>query len=378
MNLLTACLALASPLISASPTPPRGPPHQETPPFRYLGRVNPATRELTWPATGVEFAFIGSSANVPLANITGTNSIDLTIDNDEPIVIDNVTGPFISTPTSLSHGYHTVQLRKKSEASFGSIFLGDLTTIDGLKASHHLNPHHNHVKRMEIIGDSISVGYGEDGSFPCTNTAAVEDGPNTYGAMTAAALDAEYSIVAWSGKGLIRNYVSPEPDTSPTMPELWTRWGAHDPDNSYPFPPSSPAVDLVVINLGTNDFGYLLTSPANGTSYPARPPITQAQWTSATVAFAHEVLAHYPGAELFLTSSPMLSDDYPGGGQNQHSTQSAALRAAVQEIGEEQAHFVNFPPQSTETLGCDYHPSVQEHEVMAGILTEAVRGVLGW
>ncbi|KAI7158752.1 hypothetical protein KC343_g15807 [Hortaea werneckii] len=376
MNIFIACLTLASPLISASPTPPRGPPHQQTPPFRYLGRVNPATRELTWPATGVEFAFVGSSANIPVADVTGTNSIDLSIDDDEPIVIDNVTGPFISTPASLSNGYHTVQLRKKSEASFGSIFLGDLTTINGLKQSHHLDPpHHHRVKRMEIIGDSISVGYGEDGTFPCTNTAAVEDGPNTYGAMTAAALGASYSIVAWSGKGLIRNYVSPTPDTSPTMPELWTRWGAHDPANSYPFPPSSqPAIDLVVLNLGTNDFGYLLTSP-NGTSYQARPPITQAQWTTATVAFAHKILSHYPHAELFLTSSPMLSDDYPAG-QNQHSTQSAALRAAVAQIGP-QAHFVDFPPQQTENLGCDYHPSVEEHEVMAGILTEAVRGVVG-
>lgn len=305
--------------------------------------------------------------------MTGTNSIDLTIDDDEPIVIDNVTGPFISTPASLSHGYHTVQLRKKSEALFGSIFLGDLTTIPGLKQSHHIEPHHRHdsIKRIEIIGDSISVGYGEDGTFPCTNTAAVEDGPNTYGAMTAAALDAEYSIVAWSGKGLIRNYVTAVPDPSPTMPELWTRWGAHDPDNSYPF---SLPVDIVVLNLGTNDFGYLLTH-ANGTSYPARPPITQTQWTTATVAFAREVLSQYPRAELFLTSSPMLSDGYPAG-ENQHSTQSAALQAAVEEIGA-QAHFVDFPPQSTETLGCDYHPSVREHEVMAGILTEAVRGVVG-
>ncbi|KAI7015189.1 hypothetical protein KC355_g4402 [Hortaea werneckii] len=374
MKLLTACLALASSLISASPTPPWGPPHQETPPFRYLGRVNPATRELTWPATGVEFAFVGSSADIPLADVTGTNSIDLTIDDDEPMVIDNVTGPFISTPTTLSHGYHTVQLRKKSEALFGSIFLGDLTTISGLKQSHHIDRPHNPVKRIEIIGDSISVGYGEDGTFPCTNTAAVEDGPNTYGAMTAAALDAEYSIVAWSGKGLIRNYVSAEPDTSPTMPELWTRWGANDPDNSYPFPPRSPSVDIVVINLGTNDFGYLLTHP-NGTSYPARPPITQAQWTAANVAFAHQVLSKYPSAELFLTSSPMLSDGYPAG-TNQHSTQSAALQDAVAQIGP-QAHFVDFPPQSTENLGCDYHPSVEEHEVMAGILTEAVRGVVG-
>lgn len=38
---------------------------------RFLGRVNPATRELTWPGTGVSFTFTGSSATIGLESVTG-------------------------------------------------------------------------------------------------------------------------------------------------------------------------------------------------------------------------------------------------------------------------------------------------------------------
>ena len=84
-------------------------------------------------------------------------------------------------------GRHSVSIRKKSEASFGSTFIGDPTTtghFDELK------------RRMDIIGDSISVGYGEDGTYPCVNTVALEDAPKTYGALTANNISADYSIVA--------------------------------------------------------------------------------------------------------------------------------------------------------------------------------------
>ena len=107
-------------------------------------------------------------------------------------------------------------------------------------------------RRIEVIGDSISVGYGVDGVNPCTNTAAVEDNPKTYGALAADALSADYSVIAWSGKGLTRNIAD---DGSPLMPEIYTRYGANDADNSYTFPAAS-APDAVVINLGTNDFNY--------------------------------------------------------------------------------------------------------------------------
>lgn len=228
--------------------------------------------------------------------MSGTNSVDLSIDGGEPTVISNVAGTSISTPSGLSQSSHTVVLHKRSEAIFGSIFLGNITTDGTLGLN--VAP----ARKIEIIGDSITVGYGLDGTYPCTNTAAVEDNPLTYGALAADALGADYSVVAWSGKGLTRNFATGSPDTSPLMPELYTRYGANDADDSYTFPAVSTP-DVVIINLGTNDFSYL-SYTTTGQSYDARAPLNPATYTASMVSFIQSIQTHYPNAHFFLLTSP--------------------------------------------------------------------------
>lgn len=338
--------------------------------FRFLGRVNPDTRELTWPATGVEFTFSGTSASVSLTSVTGTNSIEMVVDGGTPIVTDNVVGTSIDTPSGLAAGTHTVEIRKKSEALFGSIFVGNVTTTGGTLGADTVP-----ARRLQIIGDSITVGYGVDGTYPCTNTAALEDAEKTYGALTAKNLSADYDIIAWSGKGIIRNYPTGAVDDTPVVPELWTRYGANDADGSYTFP-AADTPDVVVINLGTNDFDYMLYD-ASGALYEARDPLDPAAYTAALVSFTQTIQGHYPDAEFFITSSPLLSDGFPMATDTQHTTQSNSIEAAVAEIGDK-AHFVNFPVQdsSNNNIGCDYHPSAATHQSMAVILTAAIESVL--
>jgi len=336
---------------------------------RYLGRVNPATKELTWPASGITFTFTGTSASVPITSITGTNAIIVSVDGIVT-TIDNVTGTSISTGT-LPQGVHTVEIRKKSEASFGSISIGNPTT------SGTFSPTTQPKKRIEIIGDSISVGYGLDGTYPCTNTASLENAPQTYGALTAKNLSADYSIVAWSGKGIIRNYVTPDGDDGqPTVPELWTRYGANDAANSYPFATAAQP-DIVVINLGTNDFGFTAYD-SNGNPFQARPLLNMTAYTNALVKFAQTIQSKYADAELFITSSPLIGDGYPPEDPQQKTKQQGAIKAAVARIGA-RAHFVDFPSQdsSGNNIGCDYHPSALTQQRDAVILTAAIKEVLG-
>ncbi|KAL9622186.1 MAG: hypothetical protein Q9160_003369 [Pyrenula sp. 1 TL-2023] len=328
--------------------------------LRYLGRVNPSTKELSWPGTGVTFTFTGSKASIGLSQVTGTNSVDLVIDGGAPTVIPNVSGASISTPAGLSKGTHTVVLRKRSEANMGSIFLGQITTDGTLGAD--VTPQ----RRIEIIGDSISVGYGLDGVLPCTNTAALEDNPKTYEAVAAKALGADYSVVAWSGKGLIRNYASSSPDTSPLMPELWTRYGANDADNSYTFPAVSTP-QAVVINLGTNDWSYL----------GVRSPIDASAFTSAMVTFVRNIQKRYPSAQFFLLNSPMLSDTYPTAADAQKTTQTNALKAAISQLGGSAVHLVDWPTQGAD-VGCDYHPNAATHAAEGAVLAKAISAVLKW
>jgi lysophospholipase L1-like esterase len=138
-----------------------------------------------------------------------------------------------------------------SEAATGSIWIGDITT-DGTPI-----PSAATVRKIEVVGDSISVGYGLDDIAPCSNSAALEDNPRTYAALAATSFNADYSVVTYSVRGLVRNYVTATLDSNPIMPTLYTRYGANDADNSYTFP-SDWTPDVVFINLGTNDWGYIL------------------------------------------------------------------------------------------------------------------------
>lgn len=352
------------PASSTSTTPPAS---TGTAGVRYVGRVNPDTKELSWPGSGVSFTFTGTSASIGIASVSGTNSVDLVVDGAAPIVITNF-GTSITTPAGLSQGTHTVTLRKRSEPQYGTIFLGSITTNGAFVAS--TIP----ARQIEIIGDSISVGYGLDGTNPCANSAAVENNPKTYGALAAVALNADYNVIAWSGKGIVRNIAIGSPDTSPLIPQLYTRYGADDPDNSYPHPASwSPSA--IVINLGTNDFSYI-SWDASGNPFNAREALDIPTYTAGLVSFVRDLQTHYPDAHFFLVGSPMLSDYYPTAEDAQKSTQTGALKSAVAELGAK-AHFVDWPTQGSE-VGCDYHPNADTHAAEAEVLAEAIKVVLGW
>lgn len=329
--------------------------------------MNPATKKLTWPATGIAFSFTGTSASVPITAISGTNAIVVIVDG-VATAIDNVSGASISTG-KLSQGVHNVEIRKKSEASFGTITIGDPTTSGTFCAV--TKP----TKRIEIIGDSISVGYGVVGTYPCANSAALEDATLTYGALTAKNISADYSIVAWSGKGIIRNYVTANGDDGqPKMPEIWTRYDADGADNTYDF---KTPVDIVVVNLGTNDFGFT-SYDASGTAFQARPLLNMIEYTNALVKFGKQIRAKYANAELFITTSPLIGDYYPPEDPAQKTNQLAAVKSAVSQLGSK-AHVVDFPSQdsSNNNIGCDYHPSKLTQAQDAVILTKAIKAVTG-
>lgn len=348
--------SVAVPTTTTTTAPGSTPTGGSTGAFRFLGRVNPATKELTWPGTGVSFTFTGSSASIQLTSVTGTNSVDLIIDGGKPTVISNVAGTSISTPAGLSNGKHVVVLRKRSESLYGTIVIGGVTTDGTIGVD--VAP----TRRIEIIGDSISVGYGLDGTNPCTNTAAVENNPKTYGALAAEALGADYSVVAWSGKGLTRNIGN---DDAIIMPILYTRYGANDADNSYTFPAAS-APDAIVINLGTNDFNYLGT----------RDPINAATFTAGMVGFVKSIKTHYPNANYFLMTSPMLSDGYPTAADAQHTTLTNAVKAAVTQLGGK-VQLVDWPTQGSD-VGCDYHPNAATNAAEAPVLAAAIKAALKW
>jgi lysophospholipase L1-like esterase len=337
---------------------------------QYLGRVAAAAPLLTWSGSGITAAFTGNTAQLSFSSVAGTNYIGITVDN-RPMVRTLVTDTKPISVGNLSGGKHIVTAVKLNEPVLGSL------RFNGISAKGGVTRAPLPTKRIEFIGDSITIGYGVEGTSPCTNSSVTENATATYAALTAEAVGAQYDLIAWSGKGLTRNAASLAVDNSAIIPALWTRLAAGDANSVYDFPPARTP-QAVVINLGTNDFTYRAYD--NGVASTVRSPLDPAAYGAAYAAFIGTVRQRYPEAVIVLCTSPMLSDFYPTEADAQHTTQLAALTAVVTQLGDAKVKVLNFPTMKVGTglNGCESHPSAAQHQDMAALLTAQLRADLGW
>ena len=114
---------------------------------------------------------------------------------------------------------------------------------------------------IEFIGDSITCGYGiDDPDKDHHFVTATEDVTKAYAYLTAKTLDADYSMLSFSGYGIISGYTDNDNKVSAqTVPQFYTKlgysWGKNGDfspqESEWEFSGRQP--DLVVVNLGTND-----------------------------------------------------------------------------------------------------------------------------
>jgi lysophospholipase L1-like esterase len=331
---------------------------------RWVGRVdttNPSAVRFAWSGAGLVAIVSGSKISVQLQTEGATTSSAFF----QP-VIDGVAGPrfqvtngaaqTVVLASALAAGDHTVELYRESEGMYGdSIFSG---FVDGnLKGAPAASG-----RLIEIIGDSISAGYGNLGNEvhppwdnTCTFSLDTESAYQAYGSMIGRALNAEVSIIARSGWGMYRDGSG---NTAGVLSSIYENSVGTQNTPKWDF---KRQADAVVINLGSNDGGQ----PDGGQGDPGQP------YEDAYVAFLHAVRGHYPNAWIFLTMGPMTNDPLL-------SQLRAHITNVVTKLGDAKITAVNIATQDATMTGCDYHPSVSEDSIMAGVLTTAIRAKLGW
>jgi lysophospholipase L1-like esterase len=297
--------------------------------------------------------FEGTGISVDLAD-EGTNFFAVTIDGGAPSVIATQAGQTTyELAAGLPDGAHDVWIQKRTESFVGAVrFLG-LTPAGGRSLVPTPPPFD---RRIELVGDSITCGYGNAGAGPgCPFTPDTEDGYMSYGAIAARNLDAASVNISYSGIGVYRDYGG---STEDQMPLKFERIFADDPSSEWDF---SSTPHVVVINLGTNDF-------AGGDPGQA--------YVAAMNGFVEQVRAHYPETFIVLAVGSMLGGD-------QLSAAKAYLNDVVStqtSAGDAKVSFVDLGQQdpTTDGIGCDYHPSVATDQKMAQRLEAAIRRLTGW
>ncbi|MEO6359867.1 MAG: lipase, partial [Sphingomicrobium sp.] len=211
MSLLLALAALTTPATAQPYTNRFVPTH-------IGGRVIPETDgsvSFGWPGTYFEGRFRGTAVRVRFE--TPAEHMRLFIDGEEKLLSKRLreTDTIIR---GLPSGDHVVRLEKLTESQTGGgRFLGFFTEGQPLAVK-------PRARRIEFIGDSFTVGYGNTSSTrtcPGTMVHDTTDTQQAFGPILAKRLDADYRINAYSGFGIVRNYGGGAPDSS--LPAIYPR-----------------------------------------------------------------------------------------------------------------------------------------------------------
>ncbi len=326
--------------------------------IQYTGRFDfsdPLRPYFDWSGVSIKAAFSGPSLSILLAD--ENNFYNVTIDGRSQILQTSPDMNRYLIAEALADGPHLVELTKRTEAYVGSgVFSGFV-----LAAGHDLLQKPDSAGRhIEFIGDSITTGYGNEGDSPqCWFTPATQNIAGTFAAQTAAHFGADYSIVALSGLGVVRNLRSSTTDSTETAIDFLNRSVAMNSAAIWEELDQQP--DAVVVNLGTNDFSSL--------PFPER-----AAFEDAYVELLQAIRLRNPAAPIFSLAGPLMLGPAP----NAILTAVESMRLANKD---ENVHFLLIEDtleESAVDFGCDWHPNVNGHRKITAQLVPVMADVLGW
>lgn len=408
--------------------PPRSAPGGEPGP-RLVGRFDrsdPAAPRFDWSGTWIEARFDGTrvaiSLEVPDDNRDVLFSVAI---DDRPVQRITVSGKreggkrqiAYELASDLPPGVHVVRVQRDTEPPAGgsTLFRG----IDVSPGT--LLPPLQRERRIEVVGDSITCGYGNLGeNATCPYDIAVRpfvDGQGNpvpgldvrvpvseqqflaYSAIAGRELDADVTTLCWSGKGVSVNYrENAEPDATgkrtplldakSTMADLYGRTLAYrdelqdpnDPTKSQPQPSDwdfakEPEPQVVLINLGTNDF-----TRDEAPDFGVSDGIDLDAFRRTYLGFVERIRSVRPNAHIFMMVPPMVSDTFPL--DNARRDLRDSLQFVVEQRaakGDTKVYAMDLVEQGSRYgLGCDYHPNLEVHRLMAEQVVGAIRSKTCW
>ncbi len=320
-------------------------------------------RQLISTLAGMKFRFAGNECKVSLKNVAPGheyNYISIVLDGihqeREPIHSDTFTLFEIKADTKAPK--HDVELYKETEAVCGWIVINGIHA-DSLKLIPEVSR-----KKIEFIGNSITVGMSDDASrVPCGSGAWYDqhNAYEAYGPRVARALNLDYMVNGVSGIGIYRNWNTDGPVIGNVYDQAYM-----DPNTLSPkwdFSIFTP--DIVTICLGTNDL-------STGDGVTPRLPFDSIKFINTYVSFLEKIHTHYPHARILLLNSPVI-----GGASFE------MLNTCLKSVKEKaESTIKNLSPVSIfffknfEGSGCVGHPSVKDHARMAAELTPYIKQML--
>lgn len=348
--------------------------------LRWMGRTyynqEEASKYFFFTASGFELAFYGTEIGITIkANKTAiigkqpyvvlfldgdenpNNGLTFVLDAEEKTIgIDN-----------LEYGYHTIKLVKRSEASDSNTALLGVQT-DG----YFTNPPEEKSFKIQYIAASSSAGYGNLGSLGELKTTANSDGLRAYAYLTSYLLDAETSIFSASGWGVSRGYNTGGAISSEqNIPYAFINVAIDDENMVFPgtYNFNEYIPDVIVVNLGTNDFNSANYSSLTSTEQEALEDRFITDYSDFLVFLNYL----YPDAVIIVAYGLMNETPLIEG------PTSEVVANANYQIGETKVYSFIMEGAGTNDndFGCDSHPNVATSMNVAEDLAELIHSLTG-
>lgn len=321
--------------------------------------------------TGAEFTFRGTKCAITVIGDSNSTKPDMA-DNHARVGIyvngERVTDDMVDNAEEVYDVFEsetpqdvTITVVKLSESPMSTIAISSIKVTGG-----EIKPTADKDLFIEFVGDSITCGYGVDDpdkSHPFSTK--TEDVTKAYAYKTAAALGADYSMVSFSGYGIISGYSDGKKKVSAQRVPLyytklgysWSNNGEFAPSNiDWDFSGRQP--DVVVINLGTNDDSYTLNDEEKKLEYSA-----------AYTEFLKTVREKNPGAKIVCAFGVM--------GDRLFDYVQLAVDNFVEQTGDENISTLHFDVQDpADGYSADWHPSLTTHDKASAKLVEKIRSIL--
>ena len=324
--------------------------------------------------SGIEFQMIGTSVKITMigddttqGNETeGKARIGICVNGDRVIdtILEQPEQTF-SVFESSSPQEITVRIIKLSECAMSVM---GIRAIEAETAGG-IYPTAKKKHAIEFVGDSITCGFGvdlEDPNTPFqTNT---EDVTRAYAYKTAQKLDADYSMVSFSGYGVLSGYTDTDiRQEEQLVPSYYEKVGFsygkpfgtfRMQDVAWSFFDYQP--DLVVINLGTND-----------DSYCKDDDVRKQQFTEKYIEFLKVIRKNNPRAAILCMVGLMGERIYPA--------VESAVRIYTAQAAETNVYAMKLTEQIPEDglVSCS-HPTEISHEKAAVRVADRIETIMNW
>lgn len=355
-NLLLGALCFSS-LVFAEPVQTVGADSKQ---YLYTGRIDFADKKapsLSWTGSSIKANFTGTSLAIKLDDQLGKNYFNIFVDGEtqHPYVLEAKQGEQTYViSTALKPGDHSLEIYKRTEGEEGATKFKGLVLDADAKL---LAPPARPTRRMEIYGDSITSGAGNEGADNGADHLLTEKNNYwAYGAITARNLNAELHTISQSGIGIMISWFPF------IMPQFYDQLSAvGNNDSQWDFSQWTP--DLVVINLLQND-SWLIDREKR-----LQPTPNDAQRVQAYIDFVRSIRAKYPNVQIICALGSMDATATP----KWPEYVTAAVERMRTENNDKKLDTIFF-----EYTGYGQHPRIAQHKANAEKLTAFIKKKMNW